>query len=363
MAALQLLQIGIDHPHGPLYRGTIAHHDGIELVGGYDPDLDRAASLLGGEGFKVPLFDDIETAIATCRPDAVLITLPNDITPAAIVTAAEHGVHIFAEKPASVSASAFAEAHDAVVSAGVQFVPAYLRRFSPVADAMRDLIADGILGQLLSAQITYATSNVALRNAAYLAGRTIEEVRERGEVADGEVPGERHWLFDHARSGGGVLHWLGVHWLDLLRQLTGDEFNCDSATLMTRTPVPIDVEDVASVTLRSGGGMIATLACGYVLPLGSDQIHISIQGTDGWITWDGGSPEFEVLSQHPSWQGKPQRTVRFDLDAKPGYAGAYGWDALEQFRKAVQEDTPLPVGVDDAAAVLKLLDDIHRAAG
>lgn len=363
MTPLRLIQLGIDHPHGPLYRETIAHHDGFELVGGFDANPSRATALLAGEGIDTPVFDDIETTIATCRPDAALITLPNDVTPAAVVTAAERGVHIFAEKPCAVSVSSFAGAQDAVQSAGVQFVPAYLRRFSPVAIALRDLIANGVLGELLAAQVTFATSNVELRNAAYLAGRTIEEVRERGETVDRPVSGERHWLFDRQRSGGGVLHWLGVHWLDLLRMLTGEELECTAATLATRTPLPIDVEDVASVTFRAPTGMIATVACGYVLPSGSDQTRISIQGTDGWVRWDGASPEFEIESRHSAWDSDARRAARFDIEPKPGYAGALGWDAFEQFRKAVQEGTPLPVGIDDAAAVLRMLDDVHRAAG
>lgn len=360
---LRLIQLGIDHPHGPLYRETIAHHDGIALVGGYDPDPTRARSILTREGIEIPLFDDMHAAISACRPDAALITLPNDDTPPAIVMAAEHGVHIFAEKPCAVSATAFAESRDAVRSAGVSFVPAYLRRFSPVAIGLRDLIADGVLGDLLSAQVTFATSNVELRNAAYLSGRTIEEVRETGMQLDGGSTGERHWLFERARSGGGVLHWLGVHWLDLLRMLTGEELDCTSATLTTRSSLPIDVEDVASVALRSSTGMIATVTCGYVLPSGADQTQIAIQGTDGWVTWDGSSPEFVIESRHPMWSTDPRRTVRFDIDSKPGYAGALGWAALDLFRATVLHGTPLPVGVGDATAVLELLDAIHREAG
>lgn len=363
MGSLRLLQVGVDHPHGPLYRETIVHHEGIELVGGYDPDPERAGALLAREGIELPLFDDIGAAIDACRPDAVLVTLPNDVTPDAIVLTAERGLHIFAEKPCATSSASFARARDAVRQAGVQFAPAYLRRFSPVAMAMRDLIADGMLGDLLSAQVTFVTSNVALRNAAYLSGRTIEEVRERGLQLDGPAGSELHWLFDRGRSGGGVLHWLGVHWLDLLRMVTGEELLVDAATLATRASIPVDVEDVASVTLLSDSGMIATVTCGYVLPAGADQTRIAIQGTDGWATWDGASPEIVVESRHPAWVEEPTRVLRFEREPKAGYGGALGWEAMEQFRAAVQDGEPLPVGVEDAEAVLELLDAIHRSAG
>ncbi len=358
----RLLQIGVDHPHGPLYRETIAHHDGFELSGGYDPDPKRAARLLALEGVEMPLFDDIEAAIAATAPDAVLVTLPNDVTPDAIAFSARTGLHIFAEKPCAVSANAFQPALDAIREHDVSFVAAYLRRFSPVAMAMRDMIAEGLLGDLISAQVTFATTNVKLRNDSYLDGKTIEEVSLAGAVNGGaSAPGEVHWLFDRARSGGGIMHWLGVHWLDLLRMVTGHEFTRASASLATRTSVPVQIEDVASVTLDNDTGLIATLACGYVNPRGPDQTGIAIHGTRGWITWDGSSPRFEMESDHPSWASDRRRTVAFEIPARPGYSGAVGWDAFSQFKAAFEQGAPLPTGPDDAMATLQLLDAIQQS--
>ena len=359
---LRLLQLGIDHPHGSMYRTTLAHHDGFEFVGGFDVDIARAGRMLSEEHIELPLFNDVDTAIAECQPDVVLITLPNDLTPAAIVTAAKHGLHIFAEKPCAISADAFAAAINAVREAEVRFVPAYLRRFSPIATAMRDLIADGILGDLVSAQITFATTNAALRNATYLAGNTIESVSAAGTAPDlDKLPTERHWLFDRERSGGGVMHWLGVHWLDLLHMVSGGEFSHAAATLATRSSAPIDVEDVASVTLEGADEMIATVTCAYVLPHGPDQTSIVIQGTNGWMRWDGSSPELDVESGNRSWAGESRRTLRFDTEPVPGYGGALGWQAFEHFRASIQERHVLPVNETDALRTLQLLDAIQRS--
>jgi predicted dehydrogenase len=297
---MRILQLGANHPHGEMYRTTLAHHAAIELVGAYDPDPDAARRLLAGEQVDVPLFDDMRQAIAATQPAAVLVTLPNDVTPEAILLAAEEGLHIVAEKPCAVSAAAFRPAHDAVMERDVRFVAAYLRRFSPVATALRDLIADGILGDLVSAQVRFVTTNVALRNATYLGGSGIERVAMAPPPVPSAPDGAHHWLFNRARSGGGIMHWLGVHWLDLLRFVSDDEFTHLTATLATRTPVPIDVEDVASVTLEATGGLIATVTCAYALQRGPDQLDFAIQGTTGWATWDGVGPDLHVRSSHPS---------------------------------------------------------------
>jgi predicted dehydrogenase len=356
---VRILQLGVDHPHGVLYRETIAHHPGLTLAGAYDADPEGARRLLASEGIDVPLFADISEAIAATEPDVALVTLPNDVTPAAIALAARHGLAIIAEKPSAVSAAAFQPAHEAVRATGVPFVAAYLRRFSPVATALRGLIADGILGDLVAAQITFVTTNVALRNATYLRGEAIEHAGPADGAA--QTGDARHWLFDRARSGGGIMYWLGVHWIDLLRFASGEEFAHATATLTTRTPVPIDVEDVASVTLETRGEMVATIACAYALHRGPDQLTIALQGTHGWATWDGVGPELRLHSAHPSWQSEPARTLRFPSEPLPGYGGAMGWALFDGVRAAREENMPLPMDIDDALRVLEILDAVQAS--
>lgn len=360
---IRIVQLGVDHPHGELYRTTLAHHDGFELVGGYDSDPVRAQRLLAEESVDLPVFDSLDSALADCQPKATLVTLPNDVTPTAIVAAANRGLHIFAEKPCAVSAASFLEAAEAVHRTDVTFVAAYLRRFSPVANAMQSLAADGIVGDLLSAQITFATTNAQWRNAVYLSGASIERTaQDDSPSVRRDTDQQRHWLFDRTRSSGGIMHWLGVHWLDLLRMVIGEEFTQVSAILATRSSAPIDVEDVAAVSLESQSGMIATVTCGYLLERGADQTRISIHGTSGWMQWDGSSSEIEVQSGHLAWKAEPQRILRFTVDPKPGYAGALGWTAFDQFRAAIIDDGQLPATTDDALRVLEILDAVQTSA-
>lgn len=345
-----------------MYRESLVHHPGFELVSAYDPDPDRAGAMLRREGVDVPVTGDMDRVLTSSAADAVLITLPNDETPAAIMKAAEAGLHIFAEKPSATSASAFMPAYEAVRRSGVRFVSAYLRRFSPLAETLRAAVADRALGDLVSAQVTFVTTNAALRNATYLAGDAIENVAGTGRIdAEAPTPGERHWLFDRKRSGGGIMHWLGVHWIDLLRFVTGEEFTHVTATLDTRTTAPIDVEDVASVTLESETGMQAMIACAYVLPHGRDQVSVALQGTEGWARWNGTGPDLHIQSTHPAWRAAPQRTFRFEADAVPGYGGALGQDTFEQFRLAILDQTELPMDITDALRVLQILDAIQES--
>ena len=363
MTELRLLQLGIEHPHAGMYRTTIDHHPGITLVGGYDPDPLHAAALLREEARELPVFDTIAGALAGAAADAVLITLPNDVTPAAIIAAADAGLAIVAEKPGAMTTAAFLPALAAITARNVPFLAAYLRRVSPAAHFIRDLIAEGLLGDLLTAHVTFATTNARLRNAAYLSGRTIESVAAAPPAALAtSATAERYWLFDRARAGGGIMHWLGVHWLDLLRLVSGDEFTHVTATLSNSGLAPIDVEDRATVTLAAAGGMMATIACAYVLQRGPDEVAIALHGSAGSVSWPGGGAEVMVRSSHPAWRAASTRHFRFEPDPVPGYSGALGWELFERFRATVQDGAPAPTTATDARRVLELLDAIQQSS-
>jgi predicted dehydrogenase len=360
---LRLIEIGVDHPHAVMYRQTILHHPGIDLVGAIDADPERATATLATEGFHIPVHRTLDHLLTQVQADAVLVTLPNDLTAAAISDAAAHNLHVFAEKPGARTANEFQPALEAVESRDLVFGMAYLRRFSLIATRMQQIVADGLIGDLVSAQITFSTLNVAQRNAAYLRGSRPELLMSGDDTAKPAAKQtERNWLFDRERAGGGIMHWLGVHWLDLLRYVSGDDVTHVQASLATRTEVPIDVEDTALLILEFAGGMQASVSCAYVLDRGPDQIGIAFQGTKGWLHWPGSGPELTVFSSHPTQQQAPKQMFRIEPDPMPGYSGALGFETLDRFRRAVLFGEPMPVTPTDALRVLEILDAAHLSA-
>jgi predicted dehydrogenase len=153
-----------------------------------------------------------------------------------------------------------------------------------------------------------------------------------------------------------VLHWLGCHWIDLINFVTGAEATEVSAMLDTRSGFPIDVEDVAAVTLRYDNGMIGAIHCVYGLDTGPDQVSIGLRGRLGWMRWDGVGPELQVRSTHPAWASAPSRTLRFETDPAPGYGGQMGMDGIRQFIASFREGAPPPFTTADLLRVLDVLD-------
>jgi predicted dehydrogenase len=83
------------------------------------------------------------------RPDVVHITTPPQSHLALVAEAAGAGCHIFLEKPLGLNFAEASRILDCVSTAGVKLTTGYAHKFDPVARMMRQLIADGALGELL----------------------------------------------------------------------------------------------------------------------------------------------------------------------------------------------------------------------
>jgi predicted dehydrogenase len=291
----------------------------------------------------VPLYGDLDTLLAQERPEAVLIALANDVTPEAIVRAAESGAHVYAEKPCARTAGEFLPALEAMRKAGVQFATGYLRRSSPVGQAIKDMVDEGLLGRLVSIEARWITTSVTVRDPA-------------------------HYYFSRERSGGGILHWLGCHWLDLMRWVSSAEVVEVAAILDTLSGEAIGVEDAVALVLRYSngwtqpGGMVGSLHCAYVTDRATDQLFFGLRGTLGWVEWQKSGPDLVAHSAHPAWATAPTRVLRFEPEPVGGYGGAQGISTLRRFIASFREGVCPAFVAEDALRILEVLDAAHASA-
>ena len=205
----------------------------------------------------------------------------------------------------------------------------YTRRFTAPGSTLRTLVEQGLLGDIQSVEGRWITTSV----------------RSRG-------PG--HYAFSRAHSGGGILHWLGCHWLDLMGYVTGLEVAGVAAVLETRSGEAIDVEDTAALLLRFANGAVGSLHAAYTA--GGDDLYFGLRGALGWARWERSLPEITVYSEHPSWSAAPRRTLNFHLPAVRGYGGAAGHQSIRRFFAAFRDGTPPMFTTADARRVLEVLD-------
>jgi predicted dehydrogenase len=337
--------VGLSHPHSEMYLETLAALDEVDGVVLVEADEAVRRSVVGRTTKARGDYADLDAALQHPGLTHVLVAVPNDRAPAALVRAIEAGKSVFTEKPGARSAADFEPVLSALERQPVPFAIAYLNRWAPAIRQVRELYGAGAIGRLTSVELRMVTTQVGMRN-----------------------PGS--WLFQRAVVGGGVLAWLGCHWLDALRYVTGQEIVRVQAELATTSGEAIDVEDTAAVAFRTDGGAVGSLHAGYLLAVGNPgyraaghDIALILRGTLGAIYYTGGRQEAPLVleSVAPGWSTAQRRTYRFTSAPSPGYGGLAGLDFFRSFLVAGPGDAT-PADAVDALRLLEVLDAAYSAA-
>ena len=334
---VRLAKIGVTYPHAEGYIESLLLMPEVEVVALYDAEPHVAMSAVPAEWQSLPLYDVLGDLLAKERPEAVLITLANDVTPAVIAQCAEAGAHVFAEKPCARTAAEFMPAAEAVRKAGVQFATGFTRRVSPVGTAIKDLVDRGVLGRLVSVEASWVTTSVTVRDP-------------------------RHVMFSAEHSGGGILHWLGCHWLDFMRWSSSSEVTDVAAIMDTVSGEAIDVEDTASLSLRYSNGMVGSLHCAHVIDKMPHQLFFGLRGTDGWVRWEGNGPDLEVRSSRPEWTSPMTQVLHLKPDPLGGYEGGEGIFLLRRFIATFRDGADAIVGTEDVLRMLEVIGAAHESS-
>jgi myo-inositol 2-dehydrogenase / D-chiro-inositol 1-dehydrogenase len=196
------------------------------------------------ERHHVPAFATLDHLVESGLAEGVVITAPTDLHLALVEGCAGAGLPVFCEKPCGLGADQAGMAAAAAGAAGVPLQVGYYRRFLPELVALRQRIAAGRLGEL---------SLVVLNQW------------------DQHPPSDE---FD--RRSGGIVVDMGVHEIDQLRWLTGQEVEQVAAL----TPAPGD-RSSAVISLRLSGGTLAAITLGRRFPH-PDSCWMEVVGTAGY---------------------------------------------------------------------------------
>lgn len=340
MRKLRFAQAGVSMIHANAYRDTLMLlNDEIELVAFYDPNPDAVRSTLKPDAQDIPFYDSLTDLLEQADLDAVMVSTYLRDMPDWMLQVAEAGVNVWADKPFAIHSSKLLPVAEAVERNNLQFSCGYSWRFHPIANEIKSAYDAGLLGKPYSIDIRFITTSVLRRNPDT-------------------------WYFKQAEAGGGILNWLGCHWFDLMRYLTGSEVTKVSAIEANVSGAPIDVEDAASVSLQFANGMIGTLHTGYYTA-GDNEISIGLRGSEGWAKWEQAEGACTIKSSHPAWAGAPLRRFEMSTPQVAGY-GAEGRALIKAFAAAIR--TPnAPAGssgykVEDAIKSLQIIEAAHESS-
>lgn len=333
--------VGLDHHHRAPYFETIEQLD-AKVVATADPDGHRP-TLVGAEAIADrPWYEDVDDLLATEDIDLLWVTCSNRVTPSIIDTAIDYSVDVMSEKPAARTAGDLASVADRLNGSGVTVGFAYTWRGHPIAQALREQRAEGFYGRVRSFDLRFVASKLATRPTD-------------------------HYLFDAHASRGGIVQWLGVHWIDLLPWLLDDDIARVNASL-TYGNKAVDVEDGATLQFELASGAVGSLTGGYYLRDGRYDTTIDIYGEAGRSSWDpmgetfGFDGETRVELDADGWVSTPHREIIHEYDPAPGYGGRWGLTFFEQFLAACDGNATVPADIEDALQVLRILDAVYASA-
>lgn len=200
-------------------------------------------------------FADWRELIGDPSIDAVYIATPVFLHAEQTIAAAEAGKHVLCEKPMALSVKQCDEMIAACRSNNVKLGISYYRRFYPVVNRVKEIIASGEIGKVAVAQI----------NAF-----------EYFDPAPGDP---RHWFVEKEKSGGGPMMDFGCHRLEVLTNLFGPVEQVES--VVSNKVFAREVEDTALVLLQFHDGPCASVTVTHAASEPKDTLDI--YGTKGSI--------------------------------------------------------------------------------
>ena len=184
--------------------------------------------------------------------DAVFVTSPDALHCADVLTAVQHCKPVLCEKPMAMNAGEARTMVEAARKAGVMLGVAHVMRFEESVKHIRERIAAGAIG------------------------------RPRVARADFFAPmltSPRTWVSDPRLAAGGPLSDIGVHCIDTLRFLLGDEVRTLAARAHYDSHGPLEAS--AATVLEFEMGTLATVSVSARSPY---QTFLEVAGETGVLS-------------------------------------------------------------------------------
>ena len=159
-----------------------------------DLDPERARSFSDVTGAEP--FTDALQLIDSPGIDAVYVCVPTAYHKDLVVRAAQHGKHVFCEKPLATTLADVHEMVDATEKAGVKAGVGLVLRHSPIMTVLKELMDDGSLGRQMA---------MVFRDDQFfpITGHYASEWRKDKAIAGAGT------LLEHSIHDVDVLHWFG----------------------------------------------------------------------------------------------------------------------------------------------------------
>lgn len=288
---------------GRVHLRNYTEMPGVDVVGVVD--VDEAALKEAGEQFGVPTFNDLD-AFLEQDIDAVSVCVPTVHHLEVGLKVIARGISLLIEKPLAASADEGRKLLDAAQAKGVSLMVGHIERFNPAVQRVKELVQDD---EVISINI------------------------------------ERVGPYPPRIQDVGVIRDLGSHDIDLIRHISGSDY--EKVFAVTATTIGKH-EDTALITAEMKNGVLGQITTNWVTPYKSRFIHVAT--TTRYIEADlitqqvKAYSKFEDYKDHytiKEWPVMYREPVRSELTA---------------FLGALEKGEAMPITGEDGLIVLETIE-------
>ncbi|MBN2557523.1 MAG: Gfo/Idh/MocA family oxidoreductase [Clostridia bacterium] len=272
--------------------------------------------------------------------EAVYIASPVVFHKEQAMMAADYGKHILLEKPIALTVGEGQEVIEYCKRKGVLLATGFMMRFHAYHVAMKRLVEEGKLGQIVScrAQLTCWYP---------------------------DIPGS--WRQSFASSGGGALMDMGVHCLDLIQHITGSRAKRAAGMAKTLT-FGYEVEDSGALLVELENGALCHIEANFNIPDAAARGRLEIYGTKGSMLAEGtisqaegGKLEVMLSDDTLGYDAAQDRNRVEPIDVKVEFGNMYTKE-IESFSNSIINKTDIEVPAEDAVQVQRVIQSAYRTS-
>ena len=284
-----------------------------------------AAARAAADALGIPVaYGSYEALLADPEIEAVYVPLPNHLHVASTLAAARAGKHVLCEKPIALDAQEATRLRE--VAGKVHVMEAFMVRFHPQWQRVRELVRAGRVGRAMAVQVFFSFLNEDAAN-----------------------------IRNQVQCGGGAVYDVGCYAVVSARQVFESEAR-RAVALVDRDP-RFGTDRMTSALVDFGDGRHLTFTvstqcaryqrvevCG---PRGRIEVRVPFNAPQGGATrllLDDGSALDDAAATVEAIPPCDQYTLE-----------------VEAFSRAVRGEIELPYGVEDAVANMRVIDALFRS--
>ncbi len=343
---------GIGRAHAAAYRALGFHYglpaDTIQITGVATRHLETARAAAGEIGCA-NAFDDYHALLERPDVDAVDVMTPNRQHAQVVIDAAAAGKHIYCEKPMAATVPEAESMATAVEQAGVVNQLTYNVRFIPAVMRAKQMLADGVLGDIFSFHARYYRSSYIDPNKPI------------------------SWRLQREHDGGALTD-LGSHVIDMVYHLLGPVARVRAAlpTLIAQRPqtkgsadmAPVDVDDYNLLQVQMGDGSWGAVEVSRMATGVPNDLRFEIYGHKGALRFSSADPSwleyYDVSEGERAGFRRIQTVQRYagqkspDWSMPPGFLRSHA-ECQYRFLRAIETGSSASPDFAEGLAVQRII--------